>query len=477
MTRRMLQLYVALAAAAATAAGVTSGGPFGDLVYFGAYLPMTGLLCWSAARRRRSSDYLPWLCLALGQVAWLTGDAVYPVSTYLHRAVDGTASAVLWTAGYLAYGAALVAMARRRAGRWLRPAVLDMLTMVVAASIVIWVAFVSPFLTELAADPLGAYLYLMGPMGDLGIFAGVLLLVFSPGRRGGATRLLVSSAVLRIASDLGSNFIPSLDQSAAVATAVILLSNGLLIAAALHEQSGELTVAARRSPTLHAARIWFLGVGLLTAPAALFARRDYAEGERLLLFSATVVTAALILARFASALRSLERAERTLDHRSRHDPLTGLLNRAALGDELEACPPGSTVLYLDLDGFKAVNDGFGHAAGDAILRTVAQRLTAAVRDCDTVARLGGDEFAVVLTGLSSTDAVPVAERILRDVAVPVEHEGAWHTVGASIGIAGIDAPGSTAEWRPAALLRAADTAMYQAKRLGRGRWVLAEAAA
>ncbi|BCJ47234.1 hypothetical protein GCM10010168_71770 [Actinoplanes ianthinogenes] len=477
MTRRMLLLYVTLVAVAAAVAGATSGKAVGDLVYFGAYLAMTGLLCWSAAQRRRSTDYLPWLYLALGQVAWLAGDAVYPVSTYLHRTSDGTTSAVLWTVGYLAYGAALVAMARRRAGRWLRPAVLDMLTVVVAAAILIWVGYVSPFLAELAADPLGAYLYLMGPMGDIGILAGVLLLAFSPGRRSGATRLLVSSALLRIASDLGSSFIPSLDLANATAVAVILLSNGLLVAAALHEQSGELTAAARRAPTLHAIRVWFLGAGLLTAPAVLFARRDYAEGERLLLFVATVVTAGFILARFATALRSLERAERTLDHRSRHDSLTGLLNRAALGDELDACPPGSTVLYLDLDGFKAVNDGAGHAAGDAILRAVAQRLTAVVRDCDMVARLGGDEFAVVLTGLSSLDAVPVAERILRDVAVPVEHEGAWHTVGASIGIAGVDAPGSTAEWRPAALLRAADTAMYQAKRLGRGRWVLAEAAA
>ncbi|GAA4604823.1 diguanylate cyclase (GGDEF)-like protein [Actinoplanes octamycinicus] len=470
MNRRMLLLYVALAAVAAVVAGVTSGKPVGDLAYFGAYLAITGLLCWSAARRRRSVDYLPWSYLALGQIVWLAGDAVYPVSTMLHREDDGTASAVLWTIGYLAYGAALVGMARRRAGRWLRPALMDMLTMVVAASIVIWTVFVSPFLGELAADPLGAYLYLMGPVGDLVILAGVLLLAFSPGRRTGATRLLVASAVLRIASDLGSSFIPSLELSTAVATAVILLSNGLLVAAALHEHSGELTMAARRAPTLHAARVWFLGFGLLTAPAALFVQRDYDEGERVLLFGAAVAIAGFILARFATALRSLERAERTLDHRSRHDALTGLLNRAALNDELDACPPGSTVLYLDLDGFKGVNDSAGHAAGDAILRAVAQRLTAAVRDCDTVARLGGDEFAVVLPELSSTDAVPVAERILRDVAVPVEYEGAWHTVGASIGIAGVEASGS-------ALLRAADTAMYQAKRLGRGRWVLADAAA
>jgi diguanylate cyclase (GGDEF)-like protein len=254
---------------------------------------------------------------------------------------------------------------------------------------------------------------------------------------------------------------------------VILLSNALLVGAALHPGSGELTVASRRPPTLHPARVWFLGAGLLTAPTVFFARREYAADERVMLFAATVLTAGLILARFASALRSLENAERELSFRSRHDPLTGLVNRGALAEALEACPAGSTVLYLDLDGFKAVNDGAGHVAGDTILQVVAQRLRAASRDCDTIARLGGDEFALVLTGLSSAEAIPVADRILRDVAQPIESGGSWHTVGASIGIAGTTAG---AAWSPAALLCAADAAMYRAKRLGRGRWILADAA-
>ncbi|GAA3346329.1 hypothetical protein GCM10020358_56900 [Amorphoplanes nipponensis] len=472
----MLALYLVATVAAALAAGAGSGHASGDLVYFGAYLSICAFAARSALSRRRSEDRFPWLYVAVGQVAWLAGDAVYPVSTLLHRTYDGVPSAVLWTFGYAAFGAALIGMARRRAGRWLRPAVLDMLTLAVAAAIGIWVVFISPYLADAAADPLGAYLYVMGPLGDVVILAGVLLLVLSPGRRTGATRLLLLSAGLRIAADLGSSFIPSLSLAMAVGTGVILLSNALLVAAALHPNSGELTTAARQAPTLHPARVWFLGVGLLTAPTIFFARREYAENERIMLFTATVLTAGLILARFASALRALERAERELSFRSRHDPLTGLVNRAALADALAACPAGSSVLYLDLDGFKAVNDGAGHGAGDVILQVVAQRLRAASRDCDTIARLGGDEFAVVLTGLSSAEAVPVADRILRDVAQPIEHDGCWHTVGASIGIAGADADAGDA-WSPTALLRAADAAMYRAKRLGRGRWVLADLAA
>ena len=474
MTRRMLALYLAVAALAALVAGVGTQTQYSDALYFGAYLVICVLAWVSALRRSDPADRFPWLYVAFGQFTWFAGDAVYPISTLLHRTDDGVPSAVLWTVGYLAYGAALVAMARRRAGRWLRPAVLDMLTLTVAVTIVIWVVFISPFLADAAADPLGAYLYVMGPLGDIVILAGVLLLVLSPGRRSGATGLLLLSAILRIASDLGSSFIPSLQGAMAVGTGVILLSNALLVGAALHANSGELTTTVRIAPTLHPARIWFLGVGLLTAPAILFARRDYADIERVMLFAATVVTAAMILARFASALRSLERAERTLSFRSRHDPLTGLANRAAFADAMEACPPGSTVLYLDLDGFKAVNDSAGHPAGDTILQVVAHRLQAAVRDGDTIARLGGDEFAVLLAGLGSADAVAVADRLILDVALPIEHEGTWFTVGASIGIAGGDAAAADT---PGSLLRAADTAMYRAKRLGRGRWVLADATA
>ncbi|GGQ73545.1 hypothetical protein GCM10010166_49520 [Couchioplanes caeruleus subsp. azureus] len=473
MTHRPLWLYLMAALLAATVSAATAATPTGDLWYFGAYLMVCVLAAVLAVRRQRAHDRVPWLWVAGGQFLWLAGDAVYPVGLLLGRPEDGIAEAVLWTAGYLAYGMALTTMARRRAGRWLRPAVLDMLTLVTAASIIVWVVWVSPFLQDAAEEPLYAYLTVMGPLGDIVILGGVLLVVFSPGTRGGATGLLVVSAVLRIASDLGISFIPSDALATMVATGVILLSNAVLVSAALHPNSGELTAPAYRPPTVHPARPWFLGVALLTAPAILFLRANYAPVERSVLFAATIATTMFVLVRFTAALRSLERIERQLSFQASHDPLTGLLNRAALGERLEASPPGSTLLFLDLDGFKAVNDQAGHAAGDAILCAVSARLRAAVRDCDAVARLGGDEFAVVLHGLGDAAAVGVAERLLRDVALPVEHDGATYSVGVSIGIAGGMPDDPAADWRPATLLRAADSAMYQAKRAGRGCWVAA----
>jgi len=167
-------------------------------------------------------------------------------------------------------------------------------------------------------------------------------------------------------------------------------------------------------------------------------------------------------------------AERDLQHRALHDALTGLANRRLFVERLEAavaeCAPGDAVgvLYLDLDGFKAVNDTLGHAAGDELLCRVADLLGRGVRPGDTVARLGGDEFAVVCTGAGGpADAQAVGARLLQALAAPVVLEGGQARVGASIGVA-LGAAGASAE----GLLRAADAAMYEAKRAGKGRVVV-----
>jgi diguanylate cyclase (GGDEF)-like protein len=124
------------------------------------------------------------------------------------------------------------------------------------------------------------------------------------------------------------------------------------------------------------------------------------------------------------------------------------------------------VLLVDLDDFKAVNDGFGHGAGDRLLRAVADRLRGASRGCDTVARLGGDEFAVLLDAVRDpADAVTVAERVLAALARPCALGEATLAPGGSVGVACAE-PGDRAD----DLLRNADLAMYAAKRRGKGRF-------
>jgi diguanylate cyclase (GGDEF)-like protein/PAS domain S-box-containing protein len=124
-----------------------------------------------------------------------------------------------------------------------------------------------------------------------------------------------------------------------------------------------------------------------------------------------------------------------LDTAARHDPLTGLYNRRAFFAELEQCATGGAVLYCDLDKFKPVNDTFGHAAGDELLRLVAMRLKSCVREGDILARLGGDEFAVLAPGATPEEAQFIGERIRSTVGDSFSIGETVVEVGISVGVA------------------------------------------
>lgn len=167
-----------------------------------------------------------------------------------------------------------------------------------------------------------------------------------------------------------------------------------------------------------------------------------------------------------------KRAERALLERALHDELTGLPRRDLLMDRLqEALKHAQRVrsegalLFIDLDHFKQTNDTHGHAAGDAVLCAVAQRLRKVVRASDTPARLGGDEFVVLLPILATTDdALAVGRKVLAAVAQPVEFGGQQLAVSASIGVTQF----RNAELSAQDLMGRADAAMYSAKASGRG---------
>jgi diguanylate cyclase (GGDEF)-like protein len=205
----------------------------------------------------------------------------------------------------------------------------------------------------------------------------------------------------------------------------------------------------------------------------------------LLLLGGTIVSA-LLAALVLVLLRSRERAlgmveQKTgqLRHQALHDALTDLPNRVLALDRAEQMLARArrqqlpvAALYVDIDGFKHVNDSFGHAAGDELLRTVAGRLAGVVREADTAARLGGDEFVVLVEG-STLDAGPelVAERLLEVLRQPYELGGG---VGRSLSLTA--SIGVAAGLRDSAdeLLRDADLALYEAKDAGRDRYVLFE---
>ena len=170
----------------------------------------------------------------------------------------------------------------------------------------------------------------------------------------------------------------------------------------------------------------------------------------------------------------MKRTEAELAHQARSDPLTGLANRLTFREfaqrslaRLERHPGTVGVLYLDLTGFKSINDTLGHAAGDQAIVLVAQRLNKVTRREDVVARLGGDEFAVLMPDLADVgEATATAQRIIGALETPMDLDDQSVVISSGIGVA-VTTLGSTS---PDELVNQADIALYQAKRAGRGRW-------
>jgi diguanylate cyclase (GGDEF)-like protein len=205
------------------------------------------------------------------------------------------------------------------------------------------------------------------------------------------------------------------------------------------------------------------------------------------LFVAGIALALLVSILLLVLATGRSRAERLvrlkteeLRYQALHDSLTGLANRALLSDRIEhllarnrRTGTPSSVLFLDLDGFKNVNDTLGHDVGDQLLKAVAGRLTSAVREADTIGRLGGDEFVIVIDG-ASLDAAPhlVADRVVSVLRQPFELEGVDRplALSASVGVA-VTGDGSASD-----LLRDADTAMYLSKSAGKDGYVVFEPA-
>ncbi|WP_420225593.1 diguanylate cyclase domain-containing protein [Pigmentiphaga litoralis] len=223
---------------------------------------------------------------------------------------------------------------------------------------------------------------------------------------------------------------------------------------------------------VHIERVsWTLCVSPLQAQSA---------GSRRLFEGVLIIVCSVGMGGLVHMLIVLKRAGRELEWSALHDALTGLPNRRYIYERLDtllfpATPaaPLAAVAYLDLDGFKPINDALGHAQGDVVLRIVAQRLTRAVRERDVVARIGGDEFIIVMRDLESeVQCLAVLQRVLQAVGEPIALTDRSVAVSASIGVTLVPADDPS---DVQSLMRAADEAMYQAKASGKNRMQVAGA--
>jgi diguanylate cyclase (GGDEF)-like protein len=219
-----------------------------------------------------------------------------------------------------------------------------------------------------------------------------------------------------------------------------------------------------------------------------FDANTYAQSSAgwMLLMLVTVLLGTFVptgLATYRNSIRSLllevEQQRDTIEHLATHDPLTGLPTYRLASDRLEMAlntvkrtASKGAVLFIDLDGFKHVNDTHGHEAGDVVLKEVARRLKDAIRTSDTAARIGGDEFLVILRDLpEQTLAAESARRIIDAIGFPMVYKGLQLFIGCSIGIAIFPDHATDA----ASLRRLADAAMYAVKRQGKNNFAFCTA--
>jgi diguanylate cyclase (GGDEF)-like protein len=431
--------------------------------------------CAGAARRA-------WTLIALAASCWLTGDLVQRLSVFGHVAEyhigpsDG-----FWLGSYPLLVGGVILMIRARGLRpdVLREIQLDVVAATVAALVGAWQLMIAPAIStgSISLFNLVAVLY---PLGDIAIFALAVTLVLAPGVRGTASFLLIGCLGSTLLLDTVYSIDPAdLPQfNADRLDAVLLVVNGLLAAAALHPNRGELIEkppVSDRSEHMHRWRVMLLGAALTVVSVASAVSSD-SSANRILLVSSSLMISTIIMLRFYGVIRDREEAEQALAHQASHDQLTGLANRglllARIGGAL-LVPIGQPIrdfalFYIDLDGFKKINDTYGHAAGDEVLRAVSQRLQRLIRAGDTVARLGGDEF-VVLCLDTRPDAAENFGRQIRDrIGGPILVGATELYVGASVGV--LVAPDIDQRHRMDAdqILQSADVAMYVAKRHGGG---------
>ena len=360
----------------------------------------------------------------------------------------------------------------RRPGKDL-PGLLDALVLSTGAGMLAWVFLIVPYVRADDLTPLAQAVSLAYPVSDILVLAVLSRLVTGRGDRPPAYRLFVASVLALLFADIGYALLELGIgyQAGNIVDIGWLAMQALGGAAALHPSVAGLS--RKSAPEVEGVaprkRVVALAVASLMAPAVLAI--EWLRGMPIdvpIIVGGCTVLFLLVIARLDGLVRLLSRALRAVEEQATTDQLTGLANRRRFHDRwasaLSASVGPTALLYIDLDGFKPVNDAFGHEAGDAVLVAVAERISSITRAGDVVARLGGDEFAVILPWTDDVTADAVAQRILEVLAAPFDTPTRQVYIGASIGlITAITGAGPDSE------LRRADTAMYAAKASGRNR--------
>jgi diguanylate cyclase (GGDEF)-like protein len=452
-------------------------GQFPDLVSSAVGLgAVTALVVgprWHGAKPLR-----PWNLLALSATLFLLGIMLRPWAVNQ----DGIAEYAADTCtlpGYLVMIWALVLLIGKK-GRE-RHAVADGLIIASGAGLIALLEFAIPAASVPGRDLGVSILAAVYPLLDVIVLLILINLAFTTAARHSSFRLLVAMMILLLVGDVAYAIIGVQGQlfSTPLMDLPFLVGFVCVGAAALHPSITELTHSERLPVQAWSwQRLMLIGPAVAVPFILMPLVADRSSRYAIAVGGAIIVS--LLIFRAVSAVQGYARARRVAEYQATHDELTDLPNRTMLASTVDrmlatqlARGDAVWVLYLDLDGFKLVNDSWGHAAGDELIIEVARRLRAVLPPDAAVARVGGDEFVIACIG-DQDRATALAREVLDCFTDPMLLGAAEVVVTASIGIASVS--GDHAGLASAqSLMREADTAMYQAKAEGPGNWTIFDA--
>lgn len=443
------------------------------------------LWIWRSARIGITRS-VTWAIFATGFSCWAVAESIwfgYDVFAGGSPPQPSVADPV-YMMGYVLMVAGLARLVLSRGRRAAQASALDALALTITAgTVLVQLELLAPNVFRHGINAADTLAIIYAAL-DVPLLGGIAWLMLSPGRRGAPLALMVGAFGAMYLADVAyalGNLYYAID--VAVSNFAYPISYLLAAAAALHPDIDRLEHPAvtDRDDNDHGTRLVFLAVALvMPATLELFAPLIGLPPLGVAGAVVTICVSVVILVRMSRLLADNNRARarareahESLHYQATRDHLTGLYNRAWAIEYLEAMLAGRrgfgqfALLYIDLDGFKLINDDLGHDAGDELLRLVAGRLGRGVRADDAVVRLGGDEFVVICPPMiSSNDAEGLAARIVGLLSERFQVEAHEVTVTASVGVL-TAATGS--DLLPADLLRDADIALYRAKEV-RSTW-------
>ena len=449
------------------------GSPAVEAAAFGVVGVGGCVAMWAGPRLHGTHPDRPWRFILSASAVFLVGALVRPSAAEQHGLVVAVADAFT-VPGYVLLLSGIGALLRARNGID-RHAVLDGLIVSVGAGLVSAIVFALPAARVIDRPVLVSVLAGIYPLLDVVLLLLLVNLSFTTAVRQPSFRLLAAGVALLLAGDLGYATIGARGQLSGPSWLDLPFLGCYVLfgCAALHPSMVHLGRAVPRPVQAWSRGRLALLLPALTIPWILVALASRSNIERVIIALGGATMIGLLLVRAGTAVTAYSQAQEVFRYQAMHDGLTGLPNRVALTNAVEhligaqrAGGPPAWLFFLDLDGFKLVNDSWGHDAGDRLLVEVGRRLRVATPSGAALGRLGGDEF-VVAAAAWPEEAAAVGEQLMRTLTEPLQVGGADITVSASPGMAQWDGVGTAA-----ALMRDADTAMYRAKTEGRRRRVV-----